>query len=542
LIASAGAVAELEIESVDWERIQLVLRLRATRTPVPDPAELLLVGEPRAPEPAHDAMAPTRAWLDGGTLVARFNVMQGPGQIPLRPGRWQLSMAGPAASNLHITDPTGAAARSARVFPISGRSYVVAPSRTSSGELVLDITDEPVRPDATGGMARALRSLSRRLGRWRGGMFDAIYSLAWRTRRRGRRLLFTSDSRSELGGNLELVHDRAVERGLGREYAIRTMLTGSGAPRRLRDRIRLPWQLGRADVIVLDDYHAAIYRLPQGRHRIIQLWHAYGAFKTFDYSRVGLPGAPSPFGSAHKNYSLVTVGAEAHVPMYAEAFGIPESRVAATGIPRMDRFIDLATEPTLRDAAVARVYEERPELRDRMVILFAPTFRGMGRRTAAYDVSVLDYPGLHAVCVEKDAVLVIRMHPHIGEPLSIPLELADRLLDGTGDATESPDLLLVTDLLITDYSSIIYEYSVLDRPMLFFAHDLEEYRQTRDFYEPYEDFVPGRIVRTCGELIDAVRHDDYEVEKVRPFALREVSRSDGRSTDRIIDLIATGPR
>ena len=67
--------------------------------------------------------------------------------------------------------------------------------------------------------------------------------------------------------------------------------------------------------------------------RIIQLWHAAGAFKTVGYSRVGKPGDPSPFGTAHKDYTAAIVGSDFDVPFYAEAFGIPESRVIPTGHP-----------------------------------------------------------------------------------------------------------------------------------------------------------------------------------------------------------------
>ena len=73
----------------------------------------------------------------------------------------------------------------------------------------------------------------------------------------------------------------------------------------------------------------------------------------------------------------------------------------------------------------------------------------------------------------------------------IPERFSDRLVDGTRTTMDVNDLLFVVDLLITDYSSIVFEFSVLDRPMLFFAYDLDEYIAERDFYVPFEAFVPG---------------------------------------------------
>jgi CDP-ribitol ribitolphosphotransferase len=286
-------------------------------------------------------------------------------------------------------------------------------------------------------------------------------------------------------------------------------------------------------VIVIDDYQPAIRHLTARDARIVQLWHAVGAFKTVGYSRVGKEGAPAAFGSVHKNYSLAIVSSSADVPVYAEAFGIPESRVVATGIPRVDAMFDAVH----REHAMVKVRSLFPATEGRFTMLFAPTFRGNGARTATYDLDRVDYARLHALCVERDAVCLIRMHPFVREPLRIPPELRDRLIDASTTAIEPNDLLFAVDLLITDYSSIVFEYSILDRPMLFYAYDLEEYIASRDFYEPFESFVPGRIVRTFDELLDAIRREDYQLEKVGPFARRHFDHLDGGSTDRVIGLI-----
>jgi CDP-ribitol ribitolphosphotransferase / teichoic acid ribitol-phosphate polymerase len=73
--------------------------------------------------------------------------------------------------------------------------------------------------------------------------------------------------------------------------------------------------------------------------------------------------------------------------------------------------------------------------------------------------------------------------------------------------------------------------------MLFFAYDLEDYVATRDFYVPFESFVPGRIVRTFPEMLDAIRNDDYQAEKVADFASRHFAHHDSGSTDRVIDQL-----
>jgi CDP-glycerol glycerophosphotransferase (TagB/SpsB family) len=526
----------VDIVSVHWERIQLVLELRPAAGVELDSDGLRLqqVGGP-------GNLPPTCVSLDGDIVRVRINVMQGPDLQPLEPGRWQLTgRSRPDGSHvpLRASDPGALLGESAAAaFRLRDGIFRAGPVvDAEDGSLALDIAFEAGVGFArdVGRRARTRQRLRGSLGAARGAAFRlALHGINAVAGRKGRRVLFTSDSRAGLAGNLKDVHDRMVERGLDREYRLETLFKeGIATRRRMVDRLRLPWQLATADVIVIDDYQPVIYRIGVDPGvRIIQLWHASGAFKTVGYSRVGKPGGPDPYGRGHKNYTHAIVSSEHDVPFYAEAFGIPEARVFPTGIPRMDRFFDDAARSAGLEAARAAF----PETAGRMTILFAPTFRGDGPRTASYDIAGLDYAALHALCLEKDAVIIIRMHPFVTEPLAIPESMRDRLLDGSAIPLDVNDLLFAVDLVVTDYSSIVFEFSTLGRPMLFFAYDLDEYVATRDFYEPFESFVPGRIVRTFPEMLDAIRRDDFEVEKVAAFATRHFAHLEGGSTDRVID-------
>jgi CDP-ribitol ribitolphosphotransferase len=528
----------IEILALEWERIQLVVRARRCPGPRLEARDLRLRLDGR--EPA--CMPPNHAATDGDQLFVRWNVMQGPGQQPLSPGRW--TMVGPGGDGVPIrvrdrqaVDTSAAGAE----FVLARGSYRVQPLIDQvESTLALDVRLSPPSVVSGAALRGPWRSwLATRIRRVRRGVFRLLFDLNRLLRRRnGRRILFTSDSREALGGNLQVVHDRMVERGLDRRYRLLTLFKPSiTADRPWRDRFRMPRLLAAADVVVLDDYQPAIYQLrPGSEPRIIQLWHASGAFKTVGYSRVGKPGGPSPYSRVHKNYTHAIVSSAFDVPFYAEAFGIPEARVIPTGIPRMDRFFDEAARAEGRERAHAAF----PATEGRTTILFAPTFRGNGPRDAFYDYGRLDFARLHALAVEKDAVVIMRMHPFVAEPPPIPEELRDRLVDGSRAEIDVNDLLFGVDLLVTDYSSIVFEYSTLGRPMLFFAYDLDEYVATRDFYVPFDEFVPGRIVRTFDELLDAIRRDDYQVEKVAAFAARHFDHLDGTSTDRVIDELILG--
>ncbi len=532
------------LDDVAWERIQIVLRGRvAADAGTFDPAAVRLRQVEGALEPGGPPtlMEPTRARMaDDGSWYLRFNVMTGPGQMPLEPGRWRLEHRG---QSVVIATGTLAADRAVGRFSLVRGEYVAAPvidpaDGSFALEVTLDLADPAeIAARRRGSRAGRFRFLRRSISRVRKATFRAAYRVARPiARRTGPRVLFASDSRADLGGNLQVVWDRMVARGLDREYDMLTLFKPSIADHRsFRDRFRMPWLLATADVILVDDYMPVIYRIDGPEVRIVQLWHASGAFKTVGYSRVGKAGGPSPYSRIHKNYTHAIVSSDHDVPFYAEAFGVPEARVVPTGIPRMDRFFDEAARAEGRKTALAAF----PAAEGRSTILFAPTFRG-DPRNATYPHEQIDFAGLHALALEQDAVVIFKMHPFVRDPLPIPEALADRLIDGTATPVDVNDLLFVVDLLITDYSSIVFEFSTLGRPMLFYAYDLDEYIAERDFYVPFEAFVPGRIVRTSDALLDAIRRQDYEADKVDAFARRHFDHLDGTSTDRVIDeLVVT---
>jgi CDP-ribitol ribitolphosphotransferase len=128
------------------------------------------------------------------------------------------------------------------------------------------------------------------------------------------------------------------------------------------------------------------------------------------------------------------------------------------------------------------------------------------------------------------------MHPFVQEKISIPEEYADYIMDASG-YREVNDLLFITDVLVTDYSSIIYEFSLLRRPMLFYAFDQSMYELTRDFYEPYEDIIPGRVIKRFDQLLLALEKEEYDTDRLEWFINKNFTYTDGKATDRVVDLI-----
>ncbi|PTK34217.1 teichoic acid ribitol-phosphate polymerase TarL [Staphylococcus saprophyticus] len=349
--------------------------------------------------------------------------------------------------------------------------------------------------------------------------------------KKGNTVLFTSDSRAEMSGNFEYVYNEMLRQNLDKKYKIHALFKSNISVRRnFIDKFKFPYLLGKADYIFVDDFHPLLYTVKfRKSQEIIQVWHAVGAFKTVGYSRTGKKGGPFFNSVNHRNYTKAFVSSETDIPFYGEAFGIKEQNIIPTGVPRTDILFDQDYEK----AIVADMEEALPIVKGKQVILFAPTFRGSGHHTAHYPFFKIDFARFARYCRENNAIVLFKMHPFVKNKLNIPREYQEYFVD-VSDFREVNDILFITDILISDYSSLVYEFAVFKRPMLFYAFDLEDYITSRDFYEPYETFVPGKIVESFNDLIVALDQKDFDVEKVEPFLDKHFKYQDGRSSERLV--------
>ena len=180
-------------------------------------------------------------------------------------------------------------------------------------------------------------------------------------------------------------------------------------------------------------------------------------------------------------------------------------------------------------------FERHPKLKGKKIVLFAPTFRGNGQMSAHYPKNAF-HPQTILEGLGDDYAIIIKLHPFCKERFEIPMNYRNQIID-LSDEDELNDLLFVTDLLITDYSSVIFEASLLDIPMLFYAYDLYLYIKNRDFYYDFESFVPGKIVFSEGELIKSIKANDFEQHKIKGFKNKFFDSLDGKSSQRVADLV-----
>lgn len=298
-----------------------------------------------------------------------------------------------------------------------------------------------------------------------------------------------------------------------------------------------PYQMATAKYIFLDNVFLPMSYLHFSKKtRVVQLWHGTGTIKKF--------GQDSNEGvlkklemRANNTITHLIVNSEELREQYAGAFGISIDKVYATGLPRTDTLFDEVKKK--RD--VRDFYDQYPELKHKKLVLYAPTFRdsevAVPKMRLDLDMLVEQLP--------DDCVCMIKLHPFVEKHYRLTQDQVTRYngkIMNMSSYTDTNTLLLVSDALITDYSSIIFEYCLSEKPMIFFAYDLENFtNQGRGFYEPYEDFVPGMIVKSTYEVVEAIKLNVYEgkydLERIEWFCDRHYDHFDGCSTSRVIELV-----
>ena len=334
--------------------------------------------------------------------------------------------------------------------------------------------------------------------------FISLFEKAKELPMQDNKILMYSTTKGRLGGNLLAIKNYIEKNNLNFDI---TVAAGNEVP----SSEKLAAVMAQSRFILVDDYEPLVYvlKLRKNQH-LVQVWHAMGAFKRFGYGR-----ASSEKNSlTHKNYT--------------EA--IDESKIKPVGTPRTDVFFDC----DYVSAAKERLFAEYPLLKGKKICLFAPTFRGANVHDANYPKSFFDAQKF-ASALGDDWAVIIKMHPFVKEKINIPQSVADKVFDLSCER-EINDILFITDVLVTDYSSVIFENAVIGNACVLYAPDLKQYNDGRGFYY---DYSCGSVVQSFAELPAAVL-SAKPGKAEQEFKQRFVSLCDGNSTARFVKTILKG--
>lgn len=362
----------------------------------------------------------------------------------------------------------------------------------------------------------------------------AFYSFLYK-KKADKTVLFMTEQSKEIASNLKAVSDRMIERGLDKEYRILySARTASAESQGIKSWIHLVKLLAQADHVFIDD-HAPVFDWLKLRKEteVVQLWHAGAGFKSSGYSRWGHYGCPKP-QSCHRQYKYGIAGSKNIAPFFSEVWGLNDEQVLPTGMPRMDEYLD----ETHKQQKIEELHKKYPATVGKKVILFAPTYRGRNKKSAYYPYELLDFDRLYELCGDE-YILFFKAHPWTNNMLKIEKKYQDRFFD-LKNYPNINDLFYIVDLLITDYSSNIFEYSLMRKPMIFFAFDKTEYSLSRGFHRDYDLSAPGKVCETFEELAEAIEKKDFEYEKVEQYIEHHFDYIDSGASDRVIDWILLG--
>lgn len=354
-------------------------------------------------------------------------------------------------------------------------------------------------------------------------------------RNKSNTILFISEQSDRLGGNQTAVIEQMKKRGLDQQFEILESARPAAASHQsMKSWFTVIRKLAKSNIVVVDD-HAPIldWMTLDEKTKVIQLWHAGAGFKSSGYSRWGHEGCPAPH-SAHRQYNFGIAGSKNIAPFFSEVWGINDEQVLPTGMPRMDEYLD----EEHRASKTKELYEQFPMCEGHKVILFAPTYRGRNKKKAHYPYELINFDRLYELCKDEYVVL-FKMHPWVAQKVPIPEKYKDKFVD-VNRYPNINDLFYITDLLITDYSSNIFEYSLMGKPMLFFAFDKIQYSFSRGFHRAYEESAPGKVCYAFEELLDAIAKKDFEEEKVQQYVEHHFDHIDTHASDRVIDWLILG--
>lgn len=197
-----------------------------------------------------------------------------------------------------------------------------------------------------------------------------------------------------------------------------------------------------------------------------------------------------------------------------QAFGLKEEQIKMLGLPRNDELSNVTVEKK-------EEYKKKLNIpKDKKVILYAPTYREFNQDNLLNSVlqNPFDFKKLKEE-LSDEYIFIFTAHYEVSKLLNIPND--DDFIINAFKYPYINDLLIVSDILISDYSSIVFDYSILERPILCFAYDYDIYMKERGTYADLNKLFYDGVIRTQEELIQIIKNMDYEKESEHSKKIKE---------------------
>ena len=238
-------------------------------------------------------------------------------------------------------------------------------------------------------------------------------------------------------------------------------------------------------------------------------------------------------------YDIIVSTSELNSKSIIECFQVKSEKIIISGYPRNDIFNkDITDKSVIREITK---YKDKFE----KVILYAPTFRDNGQ-VKYFPFSDMDYVKLNNFLKEKEMILLIHSHfhdfnndLHFKKKMSRIIPITKNNLEN--DLIDIYQALAVTDILITDYSSIFLDFLLLDRPIIFIPYDLKQFKQERGLFFDYNSNTPGPKINSFKDFIQELEKASKGLDSYKDHRKEILEKfhkyKDNKSSERIINHI-----
>ena len=342
-----------------------------------------------------------------------------------------------------------------------------------------------------------------------------------------KKILLLSRQSDELSINFRMIEDNIKDRY--KDYKVVCLskkLTKKNAISYYFHIYKQMYHLATAKVCLIDTYIIPVSLLKHKKDLvIIQLCHGIGNMKKFGYQTLGRESGKnkrlSKLMKMHTGYDYLISTSKKTSKFYSEAFNVGEDKLVILGAPKIDYILNI-------DSKKEEVLKMYPKVKDKPVILYVTTFR-------TYDDDYLNKFISEAPTDKYNIIIHIhpvsyKYHPNIDKCID------DDVFYRCRDIT-TVDLLSIADIVITDYSSFVFESAIAKKPTYLFVSDYDKYISKNGLNVDIFKELPGLVFKDAKELFKKIEEKNYNMEILENFKKKQVETCDGKCTDNIVDFM-----
>ncbi|EUJ27461.1 teichoic acid biosynthesis protein B [Listeria floridensis FSL S10-1187] len=298
-------------------------------------------------------------------------------------------------------------------------------------------------------------------------------------------------------------------------------------PMSIKTIVKRIYHMSTAKVVIVDNYfpELAIMKF-SGKTDCIQIWHANGALKKFAWEDKSVSNRAANeqkrFKAVYERFSQIVIGSDEMGEIFKRSFLASDNRLLKTGVPSTDYFYDTDQ--------IARIKQSYQAEYQKKTILYAPTFRDGELDQARI---LLDLKQMKEQ-LANEYVLLLKLHPSVAANADVKEDDFVHIFPKQKSMREA---LAGADILITDYSSSPFEFSLLKRSIYFFTPDMESYDTERGLVTGFSEIIPGKAYQTTEALARGILMEEADLAEIAAFSKTWNKYSTGSSAENLVNFI-----